>query len=364
MNKKIIVLLIASLTIFSCRQNQPDDHDHDHEEVKLMITAYSEEFEVFAEADPFVVGKTSAILAHFTHLHNFKPLQEGKITLSLIIGNRGIRQVVENPVKPGIYSFALQPEVAGTGRLVFELETGGKAYILEAIDITVFADEHTAIHAAEENSSDHPAAVSFTKEQSWVISFATDGVQSRPMGTIIKTVGEVLPAHGDEVLLTASANGIVNLTDNRLYEGALLSSGQSLLNISGAGLAEGNALQRFHEARNNYERARADYERLSELAKEKIVSERELLQARNEAANTKIIFDNALIEEQGNYFVFVQIHPESFEKREVFIGKTDGIHTEILRGLNENERIVSRGALMVKMAAASGNIDPHSGHVH
>jgi membrane fusion protein, heavy metal efflux system len=74
--------------------------------------------------------------------------------------------------------------------------------------------------------------------------------------------------------------------------------------------------------------------------------------------------NTALIEEQGNYFVFVQIHPESFEKREIKTGQTDGYFTEIVKGLSENERVVSRGALMVKMAAASGAIDPHSGHVH
>jgi membrane fusion protein, heavy metal efflux system len=73
---------------------------------------------------------------------------------------------------------------------------------------------------------------------------------------------------------------------------------------------------------------------------------------------------DALIEEQGNFFVFVQIHPESFEKREVRIGISDGIYTEIKSGLSENERIISKGAIMVKISAASGDIDPHSGHVH
>ena len=79
----------------------------------------------------------------------------------------------------------------------------------------------------------------------------------------------------------------------------------------------------------------------------------------------KVVVPNmSLIEEQGSYFVFVQLHPESFEKREVFAGITDGLHTEVLRGLKENERIVSRGTMLVKMAAASTELDPHSGHVH
>ena len=72
----------------------------------------------------------------------------------------------------------------------------------------------------------------------------------------------------------------------------------------------------------------------------------------------------ALLEEQGNFFVLVQITPELFEKREVSPGKTDGLKTEILKGLSQNERIVTRGAVLVKLSQASGTLDAHSGHVH
>jgi membrane fusion protein, heavy metal efflux system len=498
MNKKNLIAVLICLSLMACRHNH--DHDHGHDDVKLNIIAYSDEFEIFAEADPFVSGKTSNILVHFTHLEDFKPLTEGKVTLSLVIGNRGIRQSIETPERPGIYRFTLQPEIIGTGRLIFEVETVERVHILEVGDIVVYDDEHEAIHAAEVLQKEHPAAVTFSKEQSWVLSFATSLVKRQPMGAVIKTVGELIPEHSDEIILTAQANGVVNFTNNRLLEGVELAVGEVLLNISGAGLAEGNAIQRFHEARNNYERARADYERISKLAEDKIVSERELLQARNEAENTRIVYENlsrnfsergqiirspvkgflkqlfvtngqyvesgqaiasvfrnenlmirtevqqryagllsqvytayiisaegnsytldhlggeilpfarsvnprnhllpvylkinnsenqwvpgtlvdvylktrahdpvvvvpvsALIEEQGNFFVFVQIHPESFEKREVQIGISDGIFTEIKNGLAENERIISKGAIMVKISAASGDIDPHSGHVH
>jgi hypothetical protein len=70
------------------------------------------------------------------------------------------------------------------------------------------------------------------------------------------------------------------------------------------------------------------------------------------------------MEEQGYYSVFVQLTPELFEKRGVTIGSTDGIRTEIKNGLAEGERIVTRGALLVKLAAVSNSLDPHAGHVH
>jgi multidrug efflux pump subunit AcrA (membrane-fusion protein) len=74
--------------------------------------------------------------------------------------------------------------------------------------------------------------------------------------------------------------------------------------------------------------------------------------------------NSAIMEEQGNYFVFVQVHPELFEKREIVLGTTDGMRTEVKSGIQPNERIVSKGAIAIKLAQSSGALDAHSGHVH
>ncbi len=72
----------------------------------------------------------------------------------------------------------------------------------------------------------------------------------------------------------------------------------------------------------------------------------------------------SVLEEMGLYFVYVQITPELFEKRQVVIGKTDGKNIEIKDGLKENERIVNHGVVLVKLQHSSGTIDPHAGHNH
>ncbi len=77
-----------------------------------------------------------------------------------------------------------------------------------------------------------------------------------------------------------------------------------------------------------------------------------------------VVPNTALIEEQGTFYIFVQLTPELFEKREVKKGFSDGINTEILSGINKTERIVSKGAIIVKLAAVSNSLDPHAGHVH
>jgi len=72
----------------------------------------------------------------------------------------------------------------------------------------------------------------------------------------------------------------------------------------------------------------------------------------------------AIIEEMGAYFVFEELHEDMFSKVAVTLGKTDGLHTEILSGLTGNERIVTRGAIFVKLAQGTGTLDAHAGHVH
>lgn len=503
MKAYIFLFFIGFSAAFSaCKSNvEIDEHaGHNHDEVKILLTGYSNSFELFAEADPFIVGKASSVLVHLTNIENFKPLQDGKVTLSLIVGTKGIRQTLDIAERPGIYRFSLVPEVEGAGKVFVDIESDSFKNRIEVANVNVYADEHTAIHEAEEQAVTSSNAIVFTKEQSWKVDFATENPEIEPFGQIIKTVAQVQPAQGDEVVVTAKTSGVVSLSDAGLQDGRSVCAGQLLLTISGSGLAENSWNVRFAEAKNNYEKAKTDYERISELAKDKIVSERELVAARTEFENAKVLFDNmnnnfnakgqrvmspingftkqlfvqngqyvevgqpiitvsqnkslqisadvqqkhasilgaittanirtlhtgktytlkelngkvvsygrsvnpnnflvpvilqidnkgefvpgsfvelylkvlsnslaltvpntALLEEQGSFFVFVQLSPELFEKRVVQTGATDGAKTEILKGIDKNDRIVAKGAILVKLAQASAALDPHSGHVH
>ena len=72
----------------------------------------------------------------------------------------------------------------------------------------------------------------------------------------------------------------------------------------------------------------------------------------------------ALVEEMGNFFVFVQNNPISFEKRAVEVGSTDGMRVEIAKGLDAGERVVTKGAVALKLSQGAAALDPHAGHVH
>jgi multidrug efflux pump subunit AcrA (membrane-fusion protein) len=79
--------------------------------------------------------------------------------------------------------------------------------------------------------------------------------------------------------------------------------------------------------------------------------------------NAVVVPLEALTEEQGFYYVYVQTGGESFIKRQVVPGASDGFRTEIIGGLSAGERIVTKGAFQVKLAAMAGDLPLH-GHTH
>jgi membrane fusion protein, heavy metal efflux system len=70
-----------------------------------------------------------------------------------------------------------------------------------------------------------------------------------------------------------------------------------------------------------------------------------------------------LVEEQGNFYVYVQTEGESFQKRNVTLGAQDGRRVQLLSGVAAGERIVTKGAYMIKLATQSGAVPAH-GHEH
>lgn len=78
--------------------------------------------------------------------------------------------------------------------------------------------------------------------------------------------------------------------------------------------------------------------------------------------NTISIPTSSLTEEQGLYFVYLQVHPDAYKKQEVSLGMNDGSNVEILSGLKTGDKVVSKGAYHVKLASTSEAI-PHA-HEH
>jgi RND family efflux transporter MFP subunit len=288
-----IMVIFLTITLAGCSpKHQEEEHIHNE---NLQLTAYNNDFEVFVEAAPFVKGETSDILAHFSSLRDFKPLENGSVvTASLIIGTDGIRQTLDQPVRSGIYKFSLQPIATGSGKLVFDVKTPDGISQIIVPNITVYADAIEAQRAVEieEDVVSGSNGVIFTKEQSWKIEFSTDEARCEPFGQIIRTTGQIQPSQGDEQIVTAKTSGIVLFTNSNIVEGKAVNAKQALFSIDGSDMADNNLSVRYAEAESEYYRTKTEYERKRELAKEHIVSQSDLLKAQTEFTNAETVYNN------------------------------------------------------------------------
>ncbi len=512
MKLNIFLFAFLALSYVGCKDNsnpvdhshesaiENDSHDHSESNAKVHYTAYSNNFEVFAVVDPFVIGHKSNISVYLTKLTDYKPSDAKSMTIKLVVFGKETIQTITNVTKSGKYNFNIVPKNLGVGELQFDINTKSDSYKIVIPKVKVFADEHDAIHFAEELTIETPNAIPFSKEQSWKIDFASNLPKVDSMGQVIKTTAQINSAPNDEILVTSATNGVVLLSDYGILEGKEVTKGQLLFSVSGSNLMDDNSEVRFIEAKNNFELASSQYQRQKELAKDKIISEKELQISKNKYENAKVNFNNiknnfdssgqsvyspvdgyvklllakngqyvevgqpvvsisqnrslflhadvqqkyhaildninsatihtlydnkiytldnlngkiisygrstnnhnflipinleidyiqgfmpgsfvelylrtnsenevitipktAILENHGNFFVVVQINPELFEMREVKLGVTDGIRTEITEGITNKERIVTKGAVHIKLARGTGALDAHSGHVH
>lgn len=499
MNKGVVIFFIASLALSCQRSGVSDEHGHAHaeESASLTYTLYSERTELFVKFKPLVVGQLSTFAAHFTRLgENFTAIDEGSVTLSLIVDEKGIRQASEQPSSPGIFRLALKPVAAGTGRLIFDIKTSEYTDRIVIDSVSVFPDQATAENSPLPESPD--GGISFLKEQAWKIDFANEEINPQIFHEVIKASGELSARPSDEQVVTARSNGVVRWND-LVIPGAPVKRGQQLFVLASGNVTEGNIESQYREAKANFEKAEADLQRVEPLIADKIISQKDYLEIQNRYDQARIQFDmlsrnytrggqtvaspmagfikhisvrsgeyvqageplavitkdlslqlevvvpvrfasqlpfiaeanfktlhkgsiyntrqlngkvisygkaltnntsllpiyfsltndgtlipgesvevylksrpienafvvpgTALIEEQGNYYVYVQVAGESFEKREVKIGGQDGTSVQIVSGLNPAERVVTKGAYMIKLASQSGSVPAH-GHEH
>lgn len=74
--------------------------------------------------------------------------------------------------------------------------------------------------------------------------------------------------------------------------------------------------------------------------------------------------ESAIVDEDGMHTVYVEVEGEGFEKRIIKTGVTDNGYVQVLEGLKEGERVVTKGAYQVRLAALSPESAIGHGHVH
>ncbi|MDR1200372.1 MAG: efflux RND transporter periplasmic adaptor subunit [Tannerellaceae bacterium] len=72
----------------------------------------------------------------------------------------------------------------------------------------------------------------------------------------------------------------------------------------------------------------------------------------------------SITEEQGLYFVYLQLDEEGYKKQEVTLGQNNGERVQILSGLEEGDDVVVKGVYQVKLAAISSIMPEGHSHSH
>lgn len=81
------------------------------------------------------------------------------------------------------------------------------------------------------------------------------------------------------------------------------------------------------------------------------------------ASKAPAVPESALVDDAGRPVVFVQAAGESFERRPVTVGGREAGYVHVLEGIKPGERVVTRGAYQIRLAALSPQVPAH-GHVH
>lgn len=362
------------------------------------------------------------------------------------------------------------------------------------------ASEHleTQEHAGEKQHGDN--GLHFNETLQKTVGIETIECCKEPFGTVVRSMAEVELAVGDKSDLVSKSGGVLNFNGRDVVPGMTVKKGQVLAELVSENFADGDIGVRLAEARAEYTRVKAEYERKKDLADDKIVSKSELLKIKAEmesaealymslndgfasgnqkicspvdgvlnevkvsegeyvaagttlfvvsenrnfyihanvqsryssllssiksatfriiSSNTSYTLDElngkllsygknvskespmlpvvfavdaidglvpgtfveayiksedgqthisvpeeALIEEMGTYYVYVNSVGDFFEKREVKVGAYDGKRRVVHHGLNEGDKVVCKGAVHLKLAQATGSVDPHLGHSH
>jgi RND family efflux transporter MFP subunit len=276
---KYIIIVLAFLAM-SCNNKAEDAHSHNAdgshagEEIpRLDHTIWTNKTELFVEFPALIVGKTSRFAAHFTVLDKHQAVKEGSVTVSLIKDGKGIRNIVEAPSSPGIFSPTIQPKEAGTYQLVFELKTAQYTDKITINEVTVFTNTDDAIKAL--GTAEEDGDIPFLKEQAWKIDFQTAPVVSGKIYDVISTSGVWLPSAGSVKSLVSKSNGVVDFAISNLTEGILVKQGQLLMNLSSQGLASNNLSTEIANSKANFEQAKAAYDRKKQLYESQIIAKAE-----------------------------------------------------------------------------------------
>lgn len=157
---------------------------------------------------------------------------------------------------------------------IFKIILGGM--FLSACQSNPQQHSNSQTEKAEEASHEHANLIELDQKKAQAAGVVVREIKPAAFHGVLKVSGKVLPASGSEKTVVATVAGIVSMP-HPLTEGMSVGKGTSVFRISSDQLPEGDVAQR---ARIAYETALADYKRKKDLVADKIVTQKEYLDAK------------------------------------------------------------------------------------
>ncbi len=296
--KNFIIITAYIILIFSCRgttndsgynydhnhnKEEQEEHSHNHEDEvpDLSYTIFVDDYELFIEFPPLVVGEKTKMLIHFTDLKTYKPIKSSVMDLYTENDKSNIIKV-KRPLKTGIYSPIYTPNKEGKTNLIINLFTEGKELTFVIKDIDIFNNKHDAFHV---KTAKHDG-ISYLKETSWYSDFAIEKTTKIEFDELIKCAGEIISDSKGEVSVVAPVSGIFTYFDRNIIPGKKINKGDIIGSISGGDIDD-NIRNKFSKAKADFEEAEDNYKRAKELIQENIISQKQFITTKSQYTKAK-----------------------------------------------------------------------------
>jgi len=281
-NAPTLAMLFTGCAVsFGCAGPDADivveEEDHTHAGGGA-VTLWTDSLELFVEYPPHVRGEPSDPWAiHLTWLDNWKPVQEGSLTL-LFRGPGGAREevVLNAPSRLGLFIATPTLSATGTWRADMMLTARGHEYAIPVGQFQVFESEESLPHDVEEPPQN---LIALGKEQQWSMPFQVAVAEPREIPVSVYASGEIVAPPSGLAHVSAPVAGLVLVRGAALAPGDAVRAGQTLAFIAPTSIDDSYARLRADVA--ELERAVARAERL--FAAE-AVAKRRLDEARHELA--------------------------------------------------------------------------------
>lgn len=214
--------------------------------------------------------------------------------------------------------------------------------------------EHEHNHDGHTHESDsHDGEIVFSEENQARFGVEVETVTPAKYANVIHTGGVILPARGEECIISASTSGILRFRDRTLAEGSYLKKGNSFAVINTQTVDGGDPVSK---ARSAYETAEKEYLRDKELLKDNIISASHYERSKLEYEQAKAAYEALSRSGYSNEGLNVNAPISGYfsaiyakEGQYVTIGETIAV-------ISSSNRLSLRADLPVRYASSLGKI--------